>query len=295
MEPMPPIPLFDRALVRLHRRRAAADLSRHGFLLERAAQDLAERLEQIERRFEPVLLHGPHSDFLLNAISARSGACARLERIISMDGRAGSICADEEALPFAAGTFGAVISLMSLHWVNDLPGTLIQIRRTLKPDGLLLAAFFGGDTLDELRTALAEAEIEIDQGMSPRISPFVDIRDGAALLQRAGFALPVADRDRVQVSYPSALHLMAELRGMGEANALIERRRVPLKRAVLARANEIYGARFPAGGGRIAATFDVVALTGWAPHEDQQRPLAPGSAKMRLADALGTVEGSMKP
>jgi SAM-dependent methyltransferase len=287
-----PPPLFDSALLRARKRRNATAIAKHSFLIERAAQDLAERLEQIDRRFEPVLLTGPHADLLLATLPP---AINQIGRLITMDGRPGSVAGDEEALPFAPGSFGAVLSLMSLHWANDLPGTLIQIRRALKPDGLFLGALFGGDTLSELRTALSEAEIEVDKGMSPRISPFIDIRDGAALLQRAGFALPVADRDRVRVTYSSALHLMAEVKGMGESNALIERRRVPMKRALLARTNEIYAARFPAGGGRVAATFDILTLTGWAPHEDQQKPLAPGSAKMRLAEALGTSETKLKP
>jgi SAM-dependent methyltransferase len=277
--------------LRARRRRSAAGLAGHSFLFERAAEDVVERLLQIERRFDPVLLHGPHADFLLAALPQ---AANRIGRIVTMDGRPNGVSGDEEALPFAPGSFGAVLSLMGLHWANDLPGTLIQIRRVLQPDGLFLGALFGGETLSELRTALAEAEIEIDQGMSPRISPFVDVRDGAALLQRAGFALPVADRDPVRVTYASALHLMAELKGMGESNALIERRRTPLKRSILARTNEIYAARFPAGGGRIAATFDILTLTGWAPHEDQQKPLQPGSAKTRLADALGTAEVPIK-
>jgi SAM-dependent methyltransferase len=292
MSAQAPPPLFDSALLRARKRRIAACIAKHSFLIERAAQDLAERLEQIDRRFDPVLLTGPHTDILLAALGPLTN---RIGRISVMDGRLGHITGDEETLPFAPDSFGAVLSLMSLHWANDLPGTLVQIRRALKPDGLFLGALFGGDTLSELRTALSEAEIEIDNGMSPRISPFIDIRDGAALLQRAGFALPVADRDRVRVTYASALHLMEEVKGMGESNALIERRRAPMKRALLARTNGIYAARFPADGGRVVATFDILTLTGWAPHEDQQKPLQPGSAKMRLAEALGTNETPLKP
>jgi SAM-dependent methyltransferase len=292
-DPPPGALLFDRALVRVHRRRGAKDFARHRFLFERAAEDIVQRLEQIDRTFDPVLLLGPHATLLEQALAASPLAAARIGRILAMDGRAGGVCGDEEALPFAPMSFGAVLSLMSLHWTNDLPGALIQIRRVLKPDGLFLGSLFGGETLSELREAFGAAEIEIEGGLSPRISPFLDIRDGAALLQRAGFALPVMDRDRVRVTYPSPLNLMAELRGMGESNALIERRRMPLKRSVLARTIEIYAARFPAKDGRIAASFDIFTMTGWAPHEGQQKPLAPGSAKMRLADALGAVENPL--
>jgi SAM-dependent methyltransferase len=274
--------LFDRNLVRAHRRRAAPGLAGHSFLLERAAQDIAERLHEIERRFEPVLLQGARGGVLEQALANHP----RLGHLIDLPH-------DEEALPFGAGVFEAVLSLLSLHWVNDLPGALIQIRQSLRPDGLFVGTLFGGETLRELRQALAEAEIETEGGLSPRISPFLELRDGAALLQRAGFALPVADRDLVTVTYESPLHLMHELRGMGETNALIERRRAPLKRGTLARALTIYGEKFGTATGRVAATFDLLTLTGWAPHERQQQPLKPGSAKTRLADALGASENPL--
>ena len=174
--------------------------------------------------------------------------------------------------------------------VNDLPGVLIQIRRALKPDGLFLAALLGGDTLTELRESFAVAESELTGGVSPRVAPFPDLRDMGALLQRAGFALPVADVDRVVVRYPSPLALMADLRRMGAANPLVERRRVPLRRAILVRMMEVYADRFADPDGRIRASFDIIWLSGWAPHESQQQPLQPGSATARLADALGTRE-----
>ena len=198
--------------------------------------------------------------------------------------------ADEEALPFRDASLDLVVSALALQFVNDLPGTLIQIRRALKPDGLFLAAMIGGDSLTELRAAFAEAEAEVEGGVSPRVAPFADLRDLGALLQRAGFALPVTDVDRVTVRYASPLALMHDLRRMGAGNALTERRRTPLRRATLRRMLEIYAERFADADGRIRATFEIVWLSGWAPHESQQQPLAPGSAKTRLADALGTRE-----
>jgi SAM-dependent methyltransferase len=200
------------------------------------------------------------------------------------------VVADEEALPFRDASLDLVVSALALHTVNDLPGTLAQIRRALKPDGLFLAALYGGDTLTELRQSFAQAETEIENGISPRVAPFADLRDLGALLQRAGFALPVADVDRITVRYASPFALMHELRRMGATNTLIARRRRPLKRATLMRMAELYAQNFSDPDGRIRATFEIVWLSGWAPHESQQKPLAPGSARTRLADALGTNE-----
>src|SRR5262249_26751587 len=201
------------------------------------------------------------------------------------------VVADEEALPFADGTLDLVVSGLSLQAVNDLPGTLTQVRRALKPDGLFLAALLGGDTLTELRQSFAAAESDLDGGVSPRVAPFVDVRETGALLQRAGFALPVTDVDRITVRYGTPLGLLLDLRRMGAANPLVERRRVPLRRATLMRAMEIYAERFAdPDDGRVRASFDIIWLSGWSPHESQQQPLRPGSAKQRLADALGTTE-----
>jgi SAM-dependent methyltransferase len=200
--------------------------------------------------------------------------------------------ADEESLPFAPASFDLVVSAMDLHWVNDLPGTLIQINRILKPDGLLLAAMLGGATLWQLRQALATAESEIEGGLSPRVSPFADLRDIAALLQRAGFALPVADSETIDVEYDNALALMRDLSAMGESNLVAERRRSFSRRATLLRAAAIYGERFTLPSGRVVASFEVLFLHGWRPHASQPKPLKPGSAAKRLADALGGAEQS---
>jgi SAM-dependent methyltransferase len=200
------------------------------------------------------------------------------------------VVADEERLPFAEGAFNLIVSALALHWVNDLVGSLIQIRRALAPDGLFVGALLGGATLTELRRSLLAAETELAGGAGPRVSPFVDAADGAGLLQRAGFALPVVDSDLVTVRYDHPLKLLADLRAMGETAALVDRPRRALTRSVLARACEIYIRDHALSDGRIPATFEIITLTGWAPHTSQQQPLRPGSAKMRLADALGVVE-----
>ena len=200
--------------------------------------------------------------------------------------------ADEERLPFADESLDLLVSTLALHWTNDLVGALIQIRRALKPDGLFLGAVLGGGTLMELRQSLVQAESELSDGAGLRVSPFADVLDAAGLLQRAGFAMPVADIDRVTVRYASALELIRDVRAMGESNVLFDRAKKPLSRAVLARAAAVYHERFAGPDGRIPATFDIVVMTGWAPHPDQQKPLRPGSAQVRLADALHVREHS---
>jgi SAM-dependent methyltransferase len=268
--------IFDRKLIAARQARAAK-LGPATFLLDRVADELAERLEAVNRKFQRAADVGTPADAVRRALAGKVGSMA------------GAV-ADAEALPFAAGSLDLVVSALALQFVNDLPGALIQIRRALKPDGLFLAALVGGESLTELRQAFAAAEAEIEGGASPRVAPFADLRDLGALLQRAGFALPVTDIDRVTVRYASPLELMHDLRRMGAANALTERRRVPLRRATLKRMMEIYAERFAGSDGRIAATFEIVWLSGWAPHESQQQPLRPGSAKARLADALRTTE-----
>jgi SAM-dependent methyltransferase len=285
--------IFDRLLLRARRARAAA-LGPSTFLIERVAEDLSDRLATVVRRFECAVDLGTPTDAVCRVL-ASSG---KVGTIIAADalGAGGAadahlaVAADEEALAFRDGSLDLVVSALALQFVNDLPGTLIQIRRALKPDGLLLAALAGGDTLIELRQAFAAAEAEIEDGVSPRVVPFADVRDMGALLQRAGFALPVTDVDRVTARYASPISLMHDLRRMGATNPLTERSRRVLKRATLARMMEIYAARFADPDGRIRATFEIVWLCGWAPHESQQKPLAPGSARQRLADALGTKE-----
>jgi SAM-dependent methyltransferase len=229
---------------------------------------------------------------------AASDARARVGLLIEADlshamlaGRPGvRVALDEERLPFAAGSLDLVVSTLGLHWTNDVVGALIQIRMALKPDGLFIGSLLGGATLTELRQSLVAAEAEILGGAGSRVSPFAGSADGADLLQRAGFALPVADVDRVTVRYEHPLKLLADLRQMGETSVLADRHPRGLTRTVLGRAAEIYVERYAGADGRVPATFEILTLTGGAPHASQQQPLKPGSAKMRLADALGTVE-----
>jgi len=286
--------IFDRALLVRRRDRMAADAARHDFLLARVAEDLAERLGAIQRRF-PIALnlgayHGLVGRRLRNLPSVDLVIDAEAAPRLLAQCDPPRVCADEEALPFRDQSVDLVVSGLALQFANDLPGALVQIRRALKPDGLLLAALLGGDTLTELREALLAAEEEIEGGASPRVAPFADVRDLGALLQRAKFALPVVDAERITVTYADPLALMHELRAMGAANALTSRRRAMLGRRTLMRTLEIYQERFGLPDGRVPATFEIVTLTAWGPHESQQRPLQPGTARMRLADALGTVE-----
>ena len=285
--------LFDRMALRARRRRAAVT-GGENFLLARAAEDLAERLSAVKRRFALALDLGTPGDALARAILAGG----QVDRIVACEPLAelrdplfaARVGGDEEFLPFAPGGFDLAVSALALHWINDLPGALAQIRRALKPDGLFLAALAGGDTLTELRQCLAAAEAETEGGVSPRIAPFIEVRTMGSLLQRAGFALPVADIDHLIVRYFDIAALFRDLRAMGATNILSERRRLPLRRATLARAADLYAQRFADADGRLRATFDLLWISAWAPHESQQQPLKPGAARMRLADALGTKE-----
>jgi len=282
--------IFDRRLLRVRRARAAA-LDPAIFLIERVADDLAARLSAVLRTFDLAVDIGTPNDAVRRRLADRVGAIVAVDPIAShIAGERLAVVADEETLPFRDGSIDLAVSALALQFVNDLPGTLIQIRRALKPDGLLLAAMVGGESLAELRAAFAAAEAEVEGGISPRVAPFTDLRDLGALLQRAGFALPVTDVDRVTVRYASPLALMHDLRRMGAGNVLTARRRAPLRRATLRRVFEIYAERFADADGRIRATFEIVWLSGWTPHQSQQQPLAPGSAKTRLADALRTQE-----
>jgi SAM-dependent methyltransferase len=282
--------IFDRLLWRRRRDRAAA-LPPATFILERVAAELADRLSTVLRRFELALDLGTPGD-AVRAVLRRSDSLGTVMGVDVFAHNRPFVVADEEALPFGDGTIDLVVSALALQFVNDLPGVFLQIRRALKPDGLFLAALFGGDTLTELRQSFAAAESEVEGGASPHVAPFVDVRELGGLLQRAGFALPVTDVERVTVRYGSAFDLMQDLRRMGATNSLVARRRTPLRRTTLMRMAEIYAQRFADADGRVRATFDIVWLSGWAPHPDQQQPLKPGSAKARLADALGAREVS---
>jgi SAM-dependent methyltransferase len=277
--------IFDRHALRQHRDRAAATIDAHDFLIREVAERLLDRLGDIRRSFPLALDLGCHHGVVSETLAGRGGIRNLIQTDLSHglarrarnQGHA-TLVADEEALPFAPASLDLVISVLSLHWVNDLPGALLQICRALKPDGLFLGALIGGDSLKELRQALMEAEIEIEDGVSPRVSPLADLRDLGGLLQRAGFALPVTDLDSITVTYPSALALMHELRGMGETASDRNRRRGLSRRATLLRAAALYEQRFAGPDGRIPATFEVLYLTGWA--------------AARLAEALGSAEQS---
>jgi SAM-dependent methyltransferase len=267
--------LFDRALLRVRQSRALK-LDPATFLLDRIAEDLAERLQAVVRKFDQGADIGTVGEAVRNALSGHVGTLVHVDLPeVESDG-----------LALAPESLDLAVSALALQFVNDLPGVLTQIRRALKPDGLLLAAMIGGDTLTELRQSFAAAEAELESGVSPRVAPFADLRDIGALLQRAGFALPVTDVDRIVVRYDSAFALMQDLRRMGATNILVERRRTPTRRATLLRMAQIYGERFADPDGRIRATFDVIWLSGWAPHESQPKPLKPGSATASLADAV---------
>ena len=289
--------VFDRRAVARHRIRAAKALQDHEFLLREGAAGLAGRLADMSRAFPLAVEVGCRSGALAQALTdearARSGIVTLLHAApghYETQNSAATLAADDEALAFAEASLDLVFSNLSLHWTNDLPGALAQIRRALRPDGLFLGAMFGGDTLVELRRAFEIAEIENEGGVSPRVSPFVDVRDAGGLLQRAGFALPVADVDTLRVTYSDIFALARDLRGMGETNAVAARRTTFLRRATLMRAAEAYRDQFADDDGRLVATFQIVYLAGWAPHESQQKPLRPGSARSRLADALGVDE-----
>jgi len=285
--------IFDRALIRARRRRAV-QLGPVTFLLDRVADEFAERLAAVLRRFDVAADLGTPTDVVRTALTRLPTIGTVIRSDAALDATATPeptrVAADEETLPFREASLDLVVSGLALQFVNDLPGVLVQIRRALKPDGLFLAALLGGETLTELRQSFAAAESEIEGGASPRVAPFADLRELGALLQRAGFALPVTDVDRITVRYDNAFDLMRDLRRMGATNALLARRRTPLRRSTLLRMAEIYAERFADPDGRLRATFEIVWLLGWAPHPDQQQPLKPGAAKTRLADALGAQE-----
>lgn len=284
--------IFDRQLHARRRARAAAGYAAHSFLKQAAAEDIALRLSAINRRFDRVLDLGAHDGTLTRALKSDQLVASRLGEIVSTDISAafGHDVVDEEALPYPEPSFDLIVSALSLHWVNDLPGALIQIRRALKPDGLFIATVLGGRTLTELRQSLLAAEEEIRGGAANRVSPMMDVIDAAGLLQRTQFAMPVADNDARIVRYGHPLKLLSDLRGMGETAAFANRSGPPLTRGILMRAMDIYAQRFSDPDGRIRATFEFVTLSGWAPGPDQPKAKRPGSASVRLADALGVKE-----
>jgi Methylase involved in ubiquinone/menaquinone biosynthesis len=286
--------VFDRRCVRRHRDRAAATLAEHDFLLCEIGDRLLDRLNDVRRGFPRALDLGCHDGVLSRLLNGRG----RIETLVQTDLSARMVAAapglrlaaDEEALPFAPGSFDLVLSLLSLHWVNDLPGALTQLRMALKPDGLLLAAMLGGQTLRELRRSLADAELAGEGGYSPRVAPFADVRDAGGLLQRAGFALPVVDSETLTIHYSDPFRLLRDLRGMGETNAVIERRKSLSRRRTLFDALVRYRDAFADAEGRVPATFQVIYLTAWAPDPSQPAAKRPGSADARLADALDSCE-----
>ena len=289
--------IFDRVLHRRRLDRAAGAFASADFLKARAAQDIVERLEAVRRRFPRAADLGARDGAFARAL-ADSPVRGNIDFLVNADPSpamlarlAGSrVALDEERLPFGPATLNLITSALCLHWVNDLVGALIQIRLALAPDGLSIGALLGGATLTELRGALLDAELELRGGAGPRVSPFVDLIDAPSLLQRAGFTLPVVDTDTVKVRYDHPMKLLADLRAMGETAALAQGSGRPLTRPILARACELYQQRHAQADGRVPATFEILTLTGWAPHPEQQQPLRPGSAKGRLADALGVVE-----
>ena len=283
--------VFNRRAHRLHRDRAADALSEHDFLFRETAKRLVDRIDDIKRDFPLALDMGCRSGKVAQELVGRGGIRtlfkADLSSMMARKIGAGTVLVcDEEILPFAPGSFDLVLSNLNLHWINDLPGALVQIRQALKPDGLFLASMLGGNTLQELRVAFYEAEMEVEKGWTPRLSPLADVRDLGGLLQRAGFALPVADFETITVSYDNPLKLMHDLRGMGETNVNTERRKTFSRRATLLRAVEIYRDKFSGEDGRIPATFELITLTAWAPGPGQPKPLKRGSAKNLLKDAL---------
>ena len=272
--------LFDRSLLRARLARAQK-LGPATFLLDRIAEDMAERLAAVLREFKDAAEIGTPGDQIDRALAGRFGHVARVD----LPAR------EAEPLSLDAQSLDLALSALAFQFVNDLPGVLAQIRRALRPDGLLMAAMIGGETLTELRQSFAAAEAELDGGVSPRVAPFADLRDVGALLQRAGLALPVTDVERIVVRYDSAFSLMQDLRRMGATNILVERRRTPTRRATMLRMAQVYQERFADSDGRIRATFDIIWLSGWAPHDSQPKPLKPGSAKVGLEEAVKKAKG----
>ena len=294
--------IFDRRLLQRRRDRIAVRFNEFDFLKQRAADDLAESLEAVTRSFDLALDLGAHGGQTVEAIRARPALFSRIRHWLSADlsprfvqqSPANSVAASEEALPFRPDSLDLVVSTLSLHWVNDLPGALIQIRTALKPDGFFIAQLLGGATLTELRASLLAAETDLRGGAAMRVSPFADVHDMAALMQRAGFALPVADTQKATVRYSNPFRLFEDLRGMGETAAFVDKSAPPLTRELLMRAMAHYQEHYAEPDGRLRATFEVLTVSGWAPAPTQPQPLKPGSARASLAEALGAKEPKLK-
>ncbi len=282
--------IFDRDRLRKHRDRAAPNFTEHDFLFKEMAQRLCDRLEYIKRKFPVALDLGAHNGVLAETLQGRGDIKTLIQTEFSEPllhlAKNARLVSDEELLPFAENSFDLVMSVGSLHWVNDLAGTLIQIQRSLKPDGLFLAIFFGGQTLKELRISFEKAEMQARGGISPRISPFIDVQNGGSLLQRAGFALPVVDSEMLTVEYNHPLKLMKELRGMGEANSLYECEKNFTPCSLLMSAVDNYFQGFSNEEGRVTASFELITLTGWKPHASQQKPSSRGSGKVPLSQII---------
>ena len=294
--PAPP-QIFDRARIRRLRERSVVHYPKYSFLKTRAANDLIERLADTPRIFDLALDLGSHTgpgaEALVRSEKASHILAADVSEAMARACAVPAFAADEERLPIADQSLDLVTSLLSLHGVNDLPGALVQIRRVLKPDGLFVGCLFGAGTLKELRTAIMQAEIDVTGGAAQRIAPLPGLQDMAGLLQRAGFALPVADVDRVTVRYDTPFDLIADIKGMGESAAFAETSRPPLSPRILARMAEVYAEQFADPDGRLRASFEIVWLSGWAPAPGQPQPLKPGSAKQSLARAVGSKEISL--
>lgn len=278
--------VFDRSIIRQNRNRSANKLKQHGFLIDWSMDQIKSRLDDIKREFPTALQIGCRaSEGLENNYGIENLYTLDLAENLNAD-----IQADEELLPFGAENFNLIYSPLNLHTTNDLPGALSQIKSTLKPDGLFIASLLGGETLYELRDIMNSVELEMTGGNSPHIFPFADMPQMGALMQRAGFNLPVVDSEKITVTYDNVLKLMEDIRGMGEGNALMERKKTFSNYDYFGRVIQDYAAHYSEDDGRVKATFEVIFIIGWAPHESQQKPLRPGSAKNRLADALETKE-----
>lgn len=279
--------IFNRSLVRSRRERIAKTFSAHDFLNREISERLIDNLRDIKKSFEIILSMNVCDDVVRDNL--RDAFVVHQDLAVNMlEGKFGApVQCDEEFLPYKAQGLELILSCLNLHWVNDIPGCLVQILRSLKPDGLFMGAVFGGETLFELRAAMLKADMDVRGGISPHISPFMDVRDAGALMQRAGFSLPVVSTERITVNYSDAFALMKELKNMGENNALIKGFKGLTSKRLMMKVAENYHQDYAGKAGRIPATFDIIYLQGWAPHESQQQPLRPGSAKMALKDALG--------